>query len=146
MGLEADDLGVLLRHRVGVEPLASPIALDVDVRAVGERRDAAPVLRLISDGEKLEADFKASPGVTTVRVEVDRLGGDFRTRPQESAGARVEDIRVPAHLVYRPGGNLTGSRNLGPPDHVVDDVPSTHCFPAELLIGSHVIDLADLHR
>ena len=143
VGLEADDLGVPLRHQVGVEPLVGRVGLDVDVRAVGERRDATLVFGLVAHREELEGDLQSGPGVLAVRVEVDRRRADHRARPQEPASIVIENVRVPADLVNGPGRATARRRRL--PNHVVDDVPLAHRLPAVVLLVFDVINFADLH-
>src|SRR5690606_22601201 len=89
-------------------------------------------------------------GVLARRVQVDRIRHDIGAGLEQSTTVRIEDVRVTGNLVNRPGDRLISLnrqqvviQDLGAPDHVVEDVASTHRAGAGR--GVNVVHFADLH-
>ena len=89
MGLEGDDLDVVLERRIGVEFLVVLVAGDADVDAVAKAEPDPFILGLIADGMKAEADFEMAGGVLAIGMQVHRVGNHIgagrSSRPASSS-------------------------------------------------------------
>src|SRR5690606_3541287 len=148
--LEGHDLGVLFQYRIGMQFLGVLVTGDADIDAVTQTDDRGLVLGLITHRVEAEADLQVSGGVLAGRVQMHRIRHDIGTGLEQSATVRIEDVRVTGNLVHGPGDRLISLnrqqvviQDLGAPDHVVEDVASTHRAGAGS--GVNVVHFADFH-
>ena len=70
MGLEGNDLGVLLEHAIGMQLLPVLIARYTDVDAIAQAQGCALVLGLIAFRMKAESNLQMAGGVEAVGVQM----------------------------------------------------------------------------
>ena len=152
MGFEGDDLDVVVKHPVGMQFLVVAVAGDADIDAVAESEPGAFIFGRVALRMEAESDFQMAGGVLAVGMQMHRIGNDISARTQQPAGVLVEDVRIAAHLVYRPGcdGVVNALAAVvdfgGAPDHVVENVASAHGLPAGARLIVDVVDFDDLNR
>ena len=101
VGLERLELRVLLKRVVEVDLLAGLIASQVDLARAKYEPGVLP-LWLVTSRVELEAHLEIRCRVLTVLVHVHRVEEQLVARPEQASRQRVEEVGVPADLVYRP--------------------------------------------